>query len=219
MPWTMLRDAYGASHMEAVAADHLENWAEDAHPKRSAPELGYPEPLKHWDEVGKGRLVAKIQDVGALVDSVGVPVSKPDTMGAAFAGLCQMLNSACGWDIDKNELLLTGERISNLRRMFSYRRASISRKDDTLPARFDTKVGRRHKGYIPHLGLMLNEYYLPRLKRRRHPHQRKTHPAPACRNVYKGTAKILHYVQDDNIPRKCQGEGQRAQYKAPRGRY
>ncbi len=153
----------GASHMEAVAADHLENWAEDSHPKRSAPELGYPVPLKHWDEVGKGRLVAKTQDVGALVDSVVVCLYLSLIQWVQPSQYAQMLNSACGWDLDKDELLLTGERISNLRRMFSYRRASISRKDDILPARILTqKLDGGTKGYIPHLGLMLNEYYTAR---------------------------------------------------------
>jgi aldehyde:ferredoxin oxidoreductase len=64
--------------------------------------------------------------------------------------------------LDKDELLLTGERIANLRRMFSVRRG-ISRKDDILPARILTqRLEGGTKGYIPHIGLMLNEYYSAR---------------------------------------------------------
>ena len=153
----------GASHMEAVAADHLENWSDDPHPQRSAPELGYPVALSHWDEVGKGRLVAKTQDVGALVDSIVVCLYLSLIQWVQPSQYARLLNNACGWDSDKDELLLTGERISNLRRMFSFRRATTSRKEDILPARILTqRLDGGTKGYIPHLGLMLNEYYAAR---------------------------------------------------------
>ena len=43
--------------------------------------------------------------------------------------------------------------------MISVRRG-ISRKDDILPARILTqRLDGGTRGYIPHLGLMLNEYY------------------------------------------------------------
>jgi hypothetical protein len=40
--------------MEAVAADHLENYREEDPPQRSAPELGFPVALKRFDEIEKG---------------------------------------------------------------------------------------------------------------------------------------------------------------------
>jgi len=149
----------GASHMEAVGADHLENWSEADPPPRTAPELGFPVALKRFDEVGKGKLVAKTQDVGALVDSLTVCLYLSLIQWVQPSQYAQLLNCACGWEVDKNELLRIGERISNLRRMINVRRG-ISRKDDILPARILTqRLEGGTRGYIPHLGLMLDEYY------------------------------------------------------------
>ena len=47
----------------------------------------------------------------------------------------EWLNQATGWNIDLEEFNKIGERIFNLKRMINVRRG-ISRKDDTLPARF-----------------------------------------------------------------------------------
>jgi aldehyde:ferredoxin oxidoreductase len=59
-----------------------------------------------------------------------------------------------------DEFLLTGERIHNLKRMFSVQRG-ISRKDDILPSRILTQklATGGTRGNIFHLGAMLNEYY------------------------------------------------------------
>lgn len=149
----------GASHMEAVGADHLENWTEVEPPPRTAPELGFPMALNRFDEVGKGKLVSKTQDVGALVDSLTVCLYLSLIQWVQPSQYAQLLNYACGWDTDKDELLQIGERISNLRRMISVRRG-ISRKDDILPGRILTqRLEGGTRGYIPHLGLMLDEYY------------------------------------------------------------
>ena len=61
------------------------------------------------------------------------------------------------------EFLKCGERIFNLQRMINVRRG-ISRKDDTLPARFLTerlKDGGT-RGNLPCLGPWLGEYYSSR---------------------------------------------------------
>jgi aldehyde:ferredoxin oxidoreductase len=59
-----------------------------------------------------------------------------------------------------NEFMLTGERITNLKRMFSVKRG-VSRKDDILPARILTQrlTSGGTRGNLFHLGAMLNEYY------------------------------------------------------------
>jgi aldehyde:ferredoxin oxidoreductase len=59
-----------------------------------------------------------------------------------------------------DEFMLTGERITNLKRMFSVKRG-ISRKDDILPARILTQrlTSGGTRGNLFHLGAMLNEYY------------------------------------------------------------
>ena len=74
--------------------------------------------------------------------------------------LVEWLNYVTGWDMDLEEFMKTGERIFNLERMVNVRR-SISRKDDTLPARILTHKNLPHK-HLPPLGEMLGEYYLYR---------------------------------------------------------
>lgn len=148
--------------MEAQAADILENSFEEAQP-RTSPELGFPVALKRFDAEGKGRLVAKTQDFGCLLDSLIVCLFLSLAEWVQPSQYVEFLNSAIGWDMDLNEFMLIGERIFNLKRMFSVRRGT-SRKDDTLPFRVLThkltEGGTR--GHLPHLGLMLNEYYTHR---------------------------------------------------------
>jgi aldehyde:ferredoxin oxidoreductase len=149
----------GAAHMEHFGADHLENWMEQAQPQTS-PELGFPVALSRFDAGGKGRLVARMQDLGCLLDSITVCLFLNWAQPLLYL---PVLNSATGWDIKLDEFLLTGERIFNLKRMFNVKRG-ISRKDDILPARILTHrlATGGTRGNIPHLGLMLNEYYAAR---------------------------------------------------------
>jgi aldehyde:ferredoxin oxidoreductase len=152
----------GAAHMETQAIEHLENQFERAQAKTS-PELGYPDALNRFETEGKGALVAKTQDLGCLLDSVIICMFLSLSQWVQPSHYVELLNSAIGWDMDINEFMLTGERIFNLKRMFNVRRG-ISRKDDTLPLRIlaHKLVEGGTKGNLPHLGLMLNEYYAVR---------------------------------------------------------
>ena len=149
----------GAAHMEPIGADGLENWMEVDNPNTS-PELGFPVALGRFDTEGKGRLVAKTQDFSCLMDSITVCLFLSITHTVKPSHYLAVLNSATGWDMTLDEFLLVGERIHNLKRMFSVKRG-ISRKDDTLPARILTHrlTSGGTRGNIPHLGAMLNEYY------------------------------------------------------------
>jgi aldehyde:ferredoxin oxidoreductase len=152
----------GAAHMETAGADHIENWLELAEPP-TAPELGFPVALKRFDTAEKGRLVARTQDYSCLMDSLTVCLFLGLARGMQPSYYLQVLNGATGWDMTLDEFLLTGERIHNLKRMFSVRRG-ISRRDDILPARILThrltEGGTR--GNLFHLGAMLSDYYAVR---------------------------------------------------------
>ncbi len=149
----------GAAHMEPQGAEELEGVGR--RPFATCPELGYPVLLERFEEKGKGVLTAKTQNLGVLLDSLTICIFRRlggEVMRPSL--YLDLLNSVTGLDMPLDEFMLTGERIFNLIRMFSVR-SGISRKDDILPLRFLT-----HKlttggtqGYIPHLGLMLNEYY------------------------------------------------------------
>jgi len=152
----------GAAHMEASGSQNLENWLEIAHPL-TFPELGFTKALNRFDTQGKGAIVAKTQDFGCLLDSITVCLFISLHQWVQPSHYAELLCHAVGWEMDKEELLVTGERIFNLKRMFSVRRG-ISRKDDMLPPRILThklaEGGTR--GNLPFLGLMLNEYYATR---------------------------------------------------------
>lgn len=122
-------------------------------------ELGYPSPPNPYEISGAGVRAAKGQDLECLFDALTtcnftfhelIPF-KPFTISQ----LVEWLNCVTGWDMDVNALLLVGERIFNLKRLFNVRRG-ISRKDDTLHPRFLTHKAARE---LPPLGILLNEYY------------------------------------------------------------
>lgn len=152
----------GAAHMEASGSQNLENWLEVDNPK-TFPEIGFPTALTRFDVKGKGAIVAKTQDFGCLLDSITVCLFLSLHQWVQPSDYVELLNHAVGWDMDKEEFLMAGERIFNLKRMFSVRRG-ISRKDDTLPPRILTNklMEGGTKGNLPFLGFMLNEYYSTR---------------------------------------------------------
>jgi aldehyde:ferredoxin oxidoreductase len=74
--------------------------------------------------------------------------------------LGNLINAATGWDITDEELLETGERIFNLKRIIN-NRLGISRKDDDLPQRLKTfpRPTGGSKGKLPDMEIILNDYY------------------------------------------------------------
>jgi aldehyde:ferredoxin oxidoreductase len=70
------------------------------------------------------------------------------------------LNAVTGWDTDMAEVMETGERLFNLKRMYNVR-LGIRRKDDVLPPRLgvEGKPDGFAKDVLPDLALMLPEYY------------------------------------------------------------
>ena len=149
----------GAAHMETAGADHLENCMELDDP-RTSPELGFPVALRRFDTEGKGRLVATTQDFSCMMDSLTVCLFLSMGPGIQPSHYPAILNYATGWDMDLGEFLKTGERIHNLKRMFSVKRG-VSRKDDRLPARIltDKLTSGGTRGNIFDMDVMLDEYY------------------------------------------------------------
>ena len=82
----------------------------------------------------KTKLVKKMQDLMAVIDSIGVCLFS--TFVCTIDDYWVLLNAAVGnWFETPKELLRTGERIWNLEHLFN-RRAGITSEDDRLPARF-----------------------------------------------------------------------------------
>jgi len=124
------------------------------------PELGYDKPHDRHSVEGKAEFVIKFQNLMGVVDSLKVCKFGIST-GIKIKSLVEWLNYVVGWeDYTPEELLMAGDRIYNVKRLFNVG-CGVSRKDDTLPLRHQT-FKREGEGVVvnlPPIGRMLSEYY------------------------------------------------------------
>ena len=128
--------------------------------------LGVPTTIDRLTWEGKPPIVAKWQDVFAIIDAVGLCVFFPVryltdlTLDVRPVGILELLNAATGANYTLEELEKSGERIWNAERLF-LTRAGFSRKDDSLPPRMtrEPMPAGPAKGHVCHLGEMLGPYY------------------------------------------------------------
>lgn len=141
----------GACHLEAFS-----NIVED---NVEMPELGYERVLDRRTIEGKGEMVAKMQNLMCVFDSL--PVCKFLLFGGVhISNLVDWLNAITGWGTTVEELLRIGERIFNLERLYNFH-CGVDRKDDTLPPRILANEGNDNERGINSLYLnkMLDHYY------------------------------------------------------------
>ena len=143
-------------------ACHLQAFSHPFERIARAPSLGIAEPLPRETAEGKGRLVATLQNLMALYDSL--KLCKFLSLGGLQPpDLVRWANAVTGWEHDLHGWLRIGERICNLRRVINAR-LGASRVDDTLPMRLLTH--RRGEGgapdSLPPFGPMLADYYAAR---------------------------------------------------------
>lgn len=104
----------------------------------------------------KPEFVKKIQDMTASLDALGICIN------ALFAlkvnNILPIFDFVFGYKIDIEELLLVGERIWNLERLFNLK-AGLCQSDDSLPKRL---IEEPLNGYTCPLGEMLPIYYKER---------------------------------------------------------
>jgi aldehyde:ferredoxin oxidoreductase len=124
-------------------------------------EVGTVPPLMdRFTTEGKAKLLKFVQDEESVVDALGIccflgkgePIGLPD-----YAAL---FTHATGIEMSTEQLMLIGERIWNLERIYNCREG-FSREDDTLPERFLKEVlteGASAGQKFP-LNQLLNEYY------------------------------------------------------------
>ena len=143
-------------------ADHLQSLAHLFERVLAAPSLGIPEPLPRFTAEGKGRLVATLQNLMALFDSLKLckflmfgEIQPPH--------LAEWANAVTGLDRELADYMRVGERVCNLRRVINAR-LGASRVDDMLPVRL--LATRRGDGgspdALPPFGPMLADYYAAR---------------------------------------------------------
>ena len=118
-----------------------------------------PEDYDPHDSTGKGRVTVDFQNYMAVYNPLGVCkfIAKGKVEPQHVADL---VNAALGWDWTPDELLRTGERLFNLKRLINLR-LGITRADDTLPKRLLTepRPSGGAEGVLPDLESMLEEYY------------------------------------------------------------
>jgi aldehyde:ferredoxin oxidoreductase len=128
---------------------------------------GVPDPneVERWDERDKGRVVQLLQNGLILPDVVGT-CKFYMYGGITIDHWAEFIAALTGWDVDGNELLITGERVINLQRLFN-NREGITAKDDFLPERVCAvpsfgKYAEEEECGIKDMESMLLDYYQAR---------------------------------------------------------
>jgi aldehyde:ferredoxin oxidoreductase len=141
----------GACHLESVSY-----W------------LGYGTRFDGWynpteydphDSTGKGQVAVDFQNYMAVYNPLGICkfIAKGRIGPQQIA---ELVNAALGWNWSASDLLETGERLFNLKRLINVR-LGISRADDTLPRRLleEPRPSGGAEGVLPDLDLLLADYY------------------------------------------------------------
>lgn len=121
--------------------------------------MGYDAAPDRFTIDGKAEFVMKWENFMGMFDTI--PSCKfIASCGIGLSQITETLELITGFGIDNREFLRIGERIFNLKRLYNVN-CGITRKDDTLPARFLMHIkeeGDKGHTYAP-LGKLLSEYY------------------------------------------------------------
>lgn len=120
--------------------------------------LGEPQKLDRFSTEGKASWTKTFQDLTACIDSLGMCLFTSFAMGAPT--YAKMLSAATGEEISADDLMVKGDRIWNIERLFNLA-AGISPDQDTLPRRLleDPIADGPSKGEVARLDVTLPEYY------------------------------------------------------------
>lgn len=120
--------------------------------------LGLPQKLDPLVTTDKPQWLIIFQDLTAVVDSAGICLFT--TFAIGLPEIAEMIRTAIGCDCTDEEILMSGERIWNLEKLFNLK-AGFTKADDTLPPRLLTEALPEGpaKGKVVELDTMLAEYY------------------------------------------------------------
>ncbi len=123
--------------------------------------LGLPEKLDPQATEGKAAWAKAFQDVTALVDSAGVCLFTTFSIGVPQ--VTKLLNAATGSNHTDDQMMVAGDRIWNMERLFNLK-AGITPAQDTLPKRIlsEPLPDGPMKGIVSKLPEMLPDYYSAR---------------------------------------------------------
>ena len=140
-------------------ACHLAGLTHGVEGSFTVPELGLLSIMDRFTNKGKGKMVAKMQDLMGLFDSLKIckfllyaDISVTD--------LLDCLNFVTGWNMEMEKMLKAGKRMFNLKRMYNFE-CGITARDDRLPGRFSDEVLKEGgtKGNCPDMDTMISDYY------------------------------------------------------------
>jgi aldehyde:ferredoxin oxidoreductase len=124
------------------------------------PDLGYPETLAHHDsDAQQARLAYDYQNYMSVYNPLGLC----KFIAKGLVGperVAHIVNSALGWDWTKEDVLKTGDRLFQLKRLVNLR-LGVTAADDTLPTRLLTepRPSGDAAGVLPDLEVLLPIYY------------------------------------------------------------
>ena len=120
--------------------------------------LGAPKMLDRHATSGKAGVLIVLQHTNAVIDSIGMCKFVNFAIGDDF--FARLLTAVTGQEFEVQDLMLAGERIWNLERLFNLQ-AGFTYEDDTLPSRFLNSPLQEggSAGKVVQLEEMLVEYY------------------------------------------------------------
>jgi len=120
--------------------------------------LGLPVALDRTTTEGKAGWTKTYQDLTAVIDSMGLCLFSSFALGAP--DYANLMNAGTGTEYTPEELLVAGERIYNLERLFN-KAAGMKSEDDRLPKRLTEEpiTDGPSKGMVSKLSITLPEYY------------------------------------------------------------
>ncbi|MCP4456047.1 MAG: aldehyde ferredoxin oxidoreductase, partial [Planctomycetes bacterium] len=124
-----------------------------------APEiLAHPEAIDPQELESKPGWVKAFQDLTAVIDSSGLCLFTSFAIGADVYN--DLINAATGSTNSVDDMMVIGERIWNLEKLFNIK-AGLTSADDTLPKRLleDALTEGPSKGQVHHLDKLLPGYY------------------------------------------------------------
>jgi aldehyde:ferredoxin oxidoreductase len=118
-----------------------------------------PEEYDPHDSTGKGQEAVDWQNYNSVYNPLGI--CKFIIKGLIGPQqVVDLVNTALGWEWTVEDLLTTGERLFQLKRLINLR-LGVTAADDTLPRRFlaEPRPSGGAEGVLPDLDLMLEDYY------------------------------------------------------------
>lgn len=142
-------------------ACHLSGFSYSFERSMTYPELGVDAVLDRTVDEGKGKVNVGFQNLMGVLDSL--KMCKFPFAATRLEDLLVWINGVTGWDMACGELMETGERIFNLKKLFNLA-CGLTGRDDALPERIlrEPRGSGGSADTLPDLESQLREYYAER---------------------------------------------------------